>query len=1177
MSDAFEASIAEMTLYLKQVENGVILIVVCDDLVLRDTARHALTEAVKRDIELQDFYLTPTRLSMLEAVEASPTLATTHQNVTLSAWGLESLSPDVRTEALRLLNLQRNRFGRTHASVVLWVTTPILAELAELAPDFYSWRSRTFFLDPPPGWDIRHSARETYLRTLVQQNEFVNMQGMAPKHGGQVVQVRIANIFIRLKAEEESIFDGSLTVPFERAESGQATAIEFLAAELLRLQHHREITSKPVDISDLLNRLRVVVLGDPGAGKTTLLRYIAYSLAHDQMCENGHTTVPWRSDQLTLLPIYIRIGEYAQYLRQHPDTTIEAFLPMGLQRQHLSLSRELLENALTYGQVLFLLDGMDEIMDTGQRREVAGRIEELAAAHSTCPIVATSRIVGYREAALRSDFAQFTISPLEDADIKQFAHNWYRALAGVDNQDVGSEDTSSHQIQAEHLIEAIQANASVKRLATNPLLLTVIALIYWRGTRLPQHRVTLYREAAETLVDQWPTYRGWISASRGTAEARRVEPEGWHPREVQQVLLPAIAGEIHHSTSTGLIGEEDLRHLVGLTLRQHHPRMSEDEAQTKATQFLRNVSEFSGIFLERGIDEQDLRIYGFLHPTFEEYFAARRLADELGRRGDAVIKPLLHSARWNEVILLCAGHFGEWDQPQATRFVRAILEADSEYEDILHRDLFLAASCLADDVNVDADLREQIITLLLTLYFSDLEPGTLYSDIRTIFARFSGTPIVVELSIDLTERLKASETRIRALAAFTLVYLGQVTATPEFLSALLDMLCDSDITVQVLAMSAMSRFGPVAATSEVLSALLDMLRDSDGTSSDGTSMVIAAYTLGEFGSAAATPTILSALLDMLRDSDASVSVSAAATLSSLGSAAAIPEVLSVLLDMLRDSETLLPVMVLSVIRSFGSAAATPEVLSALLDMLRDSETHSPGVAESVLRNLGEAAATPEILAVLMDLLNHSDASVAASAAVTLGRLGVATTTPEVLSVLMDTLHAWNAFNTDLVIDVLKSLGKAAGSPEALTVLTDMLYASDASIRTSAADVLGDLGSVAATPEVMAALLKILCDSDASNRALAVETLGRLGQAATTSECLALLFACIDRSVEAIPQQSQDDYLAAAEALLRFVSYIPSSYKPQAITSFIKMSKSRDIRIRNAGYKGLRNLMAADHQ
>ncbi len=153
-----------------------------------------------------------------------------------------------------------------------------------------------------------------------------------------------------------------------------------------------------------------------------------------------------------------------------------------------------------------------------------------------------------------------------------------------------------------------------------------------------------------TLVDQWMSYR-------------RVSPEGWDVQETLQTLLPEIAWHLHATTSTGLIGEQALHTLLVATLRTSNPRLGEQDAHTRAAQFRRNVSEFSGIFLERGLDQDGRGFYGFLHLTFEEYFAAVHLAEQWHREGEHVLTPLLHNARWTEVLLLAGGRLSVEKRP----------------------------------------------------------------------------------------------------------------------------------------------------------------------------------------------------------------------------------------------------------------------------------------------------------------------------------------------------------------------------------------------------------------------------------------------------------------------------------------------------------------------------------
>src|SRR5262249_36067390 len=158
-------------------------------------------------------------------------------------------------------------------------------------------------------------------------------------------------------------------------------------------QVEREVRTRRVEISELLQEHRAVVLGDPGTGKTTLLRYLAYSLAQGQIA-NFQPEIIGRTPELAdCLPVYIRIGEYAQHLQANPQAPLDAFAPLSRQVRQLPLFDTLLNDAMGQGRVLFLLDGLDEIIETGQRREIARRIEEFARDHLQCRMIVTSRIV----------------------------------------------------------------------------------------------------------------------------------------------------------------------------------------------------------------------------------------------------------------------------------------------------------------------------------------------------------------------------------------------------------------------------------------------------------------------------------------------------------------------------------------------------------------------------------------------------------------------------------------------------------------------------------------------------------------------------------------------------------------------------------------------------------------
>jgi len=142
----FDQTIARLALYFEQVEGTLVLIGVCDDTVLREHVVQTLRQRLPSGIMLGEFCYDPGHLSLLEG--ATAVTEAKHKRPAVSATGLDTLPRDKRTEAIKLLNLQRNRLGRTGIAILLWVHRATLAEISTAAADFYSWRSATLFFEP---------------------------------------------------------------------------------------------------------------------------------------------------------------------------------------------------------------------------------------------------------------------------------------------------------------------------------------------------------------------------------------------------------------------------------------------------------------------------------------------------------------------------------------------------------------------------------------------------------------------------------------------------------------------------------------------------------------------------------------------------------------------------------------------------------------------------------------------------------------------------------------------------------------------------------------------------------------------------------------------------------------------------------------------------------------------
>jgi hypothetical protein len=464
-------------------------------------------------------------------------------------------------------------------------------------------------------------------------------------------------------------------------------------------------------------------------------------------------------------------------------------------------------------------------IDHFQREEIRlrGEVDESARAPRQCPVVVTSRIVGYRDAPLpagESGFAHFTVSAFGDSEITRFLERWYKAIAST------GQLTDPGRQNARTLARGISQNPSVRRLATNPLLVTLIALIYWREVKLPRRRIELYRAAAATLLEKW----------------RQV---GLDVRESTSILM-AVAFEMHSTSGVGLITRPKLeRILVALKMDPKRGGRSEMDAERETQAFLKLIGEQSGILFPRGLDDRGFEVFGFLHLTFEEYFAARELVRRW-KQGQVQLCDYLHLPRWREILLLASAHLSDEDDDEApSRFVRLILDAKSPYEAQLRRDLLLAAECLADDAVVYPDVCRDVLNRLDASFTTTIV--RLNTQVSNALAAMAGSRVAVDALALAIGRLGHRHLRVRYAAASAVGALGQAGATPQVLDALLPLLRDTDMGVRDAAARAVGALGDQAATRDNLNALADLI---DEASDKGTSLEDAAYkallTLAEY-------------------------------------------------------------------------------------------------------------------------------------------------------------------------------------------------------------------------------------------------------------------------------------------------------------------------------------------
>ena len=475
----------------------------------------------------------------------------------------------------------------------------------------------------------------------------------------------------------------------------------------------------PVRVEQALaKQARVVVIGDPGSGKSTLLKHLALRLA---------------SEVNAPLPILVPLTAYADALA-HGDRNLQTFLAeyfAGLASGIANLA-PLFADSLAKGQAVILLDGLDEVQR--DRAHLVARVEAFIAEATARgnKVVVTSRVVGYRESPLDPQaWSLFTLLDFDRAAIEEFARKWCWAFEKSVRGDT-PEARASAEEERKSLIEAIDANPGVARLASNPLLLTILALIKRQGVSLPNRRVELYELYLKTLITAW---------SKARALDRRPVGPPLDYLETIGVLGPLALWLREENPTAGIVPEERLREWLSKHFQGDEWGEKRGPAALHAREFLDSVRKYSNLLLERGQGR-----YGFIHLTFEEALAARglvrlgelRLDDSL-----AIICAHLTDPGWRETILLAVGVWGlvREEPRKAGEVARAILKHECAGENA-GKGILLAGACLEDvgELGLGRVAAQEITAALRATYRNRALPPSAQREAGFILGRIGWTP-----------------------------------------------------------------------------------------------------------------------------------------------------------------------------------------------------------------------------------------------------------------------------------------------------------------------------------------------------------------------------------------------------------------------------------------------------
>lgn len=559
--------------------------------------------------------------------------------------------------------------------------------------------------EPPP--DDALIAREVaaYAAQVHLSHGRLELEVLTPSQEGEHPAVELQAVFVpqRLRADPPPVeLPRELRQRLE-SRSGALPLDEFppgLDMESLERVRRAYREQRPVELLEILTdpqQSRVVLLGDPGAGKSTLARYLALALTSEAVPEP-------LAGLAGRVPVIVELRGYAD--ERWRDRSFEDYLDELSTLERMSVPREVQDVLLREGRAIVVFDGLDELFDPRVRAEAGRRIAAFAERYPDVRIVVTSRVIGYRRAALdKAGFRHYMIQDLTMSQIEEFTERWYTVVCP------GEPELAARLHQ--RMTDAVHASRSVRDLAGNPLLLTILSII-GRRRQLPRKRLYVYEQAVNLLVARWDQDVK-ILPDPAQADMQIIdEDDRWTflrllARRMQEGADGAAGNYIHG---------EDLEALFTAHLEQRYSRLPKERVVLAARGMIRQFRERNFI-LSRFGDE----VYGFVHRAFLEYLAADDIARRYQRDHEwgeeelirEVFEVRARDPAWHEVLLLLVGKLGERD---AGRVVDALLRLHSE--DVWrgrHDMLALAVRALAEVDRVDrlAPQNDAVVDALIDL------------------------------------------------------------------------------------------------------------------------------------------------------------------------------------------------------------------------------------------------------------------------------------------------------------------------------------------------------------------------------------------------------------------------------------------------------------------------------
>ncbi len=357
----------------------------------------------------------------------------------------------------------------------------------------------------------------------------------------------------------------------------------------------------------------LMLLGAPGVGKSTFLRKVGLEALKGKEGNFAHECIP----------VFLELKRFTA-----DQIDIEALITHEFKICGYPYPDQMVRTGLESGKLLILFDGLDEV-PSANVNNVIRKIEDFVDQYSQNRFIASCRIAAYT-----GGFRQFTeveMADFDDAQIEAYIKNWFDSTPDRYRYQLDEEVKTADQCW-----KALNARGhhATKELARNPLLLTLLCMVYDNSQNFPQNRADLYEKALSIFLEEW-------------AAEKRVRQE----ESISQYLDVAAEKRMLSEIAAKNFNANYLFFSKAELIKQIQ-EFGEGNINTPSTfnapKILETILVDQGLFVERVSGS-----YSFSHLTFQEYLTANYIK-EAGLI-QTLVTNYLHDYRWREVFLLTAG------------------------------------------------------------------------------------------------------------------------------------------------------------------------------------------------------------------------------------------------------------------------------------------------------------------------------------------------------------------------------------------------------------------------------------------------------------------------------------------------------------------------------------------